>query len=102
MAKSVRSKSQRRNRAALRENVYKPHSDARTLRLSAKQALMVAEKVTDNAPMTEEVGDNAPTTEASAATVQGTVRPSRSFSSKFKSSNKEFNFYGVSKKETRF
>ena len=111
MAKSLRSKSQRKSRAILRSQVYKPVEDARTTRLS--------QKLTGGQPILEPVFPKAETTTDVEMTGSVPVCSSKSLGKqsivsqligKHKRSHKRgpklapgiLNSYGYSLKEIRF
>lgn len=78
MAKSLRSKSLRRNKAALRQKVFSPVEDARLNRLKEKDTVIVQE------------------------TVNVEVKPQTKKPKRRRRNQEEkmpFNFYGLSKKD---
>lgn len=102
MAKSLRSKSQRKNRAALREKVYDPAVAARVNRLVAKSAeandKMIVENVADEFRV-EKVEKPSLIEEAkqqSKAMTKGSIRKSR------RAKGILPNPYGISRREMSF
>lgn len=89
MAKSVRSKSQRKNRAIKRETTFKPVADDRARRLalrdkiSQSQACMVLESPAESSQ-------------------HGFSQPSKKPTTRGKKLEKSFNSYGLSPKELCF
>jgi hypothetical protein len=102
MAKSIRSKSVRRNRAVKREYIFKPAADARLGRLAARGALVLAEaekNQMDSGKPTLETG-NA-TSPMSQDVVFGTE--AKGARRKWRrNKQRAFSSYGLSAKETRF
>ena len=86
MAKSVRSKSQKKNKAAKRESVFKPVENARLHRLANKDLLTIASDMTPSVAMQVEAGHGSP---------ESTSKDARN-------QKRRFNKYGLSAKETRF
>lgn len=117
MAKSSRSKSERRSKAILYARVFKPVEDARTARLSAKLQSIPSLPQYDLKNRMEAVSTPAvPVTGASTAATYksktqsllgiGKPTPKKNRMSKRELRNakvyEEFNVFGVSKKELKF
>lgn len=88
MAKSVRSKSQRKNRAIKRAAVFKPPADDRARRLALKDRIPLGQS-----PMPVDTPPERPQ--------HGTLQ-SPGTASKKGMAAKRFNFYGLSRKELCF
>lgn len=97
MAKSIRSKSGRKNRAIKRENIFKPVADARVQRLAAREALSLTSQ--------DHVMIDSPSVHPSAGlpdTLEGLVGKERRRSKWSRKQKQPFNAYGLSSKELMF
>lgn len=93
MAKSMRSKSQRKNRAVLRSGIYKAAADARLHRIALQD--------TAETLMKELNTSTAKPVEHNEAQAQ-TNSPVASLKRRRSKTPKTFSEYGLSAKETRF
>ncbi len=115
MAKSLRSKSERRSKAARYARVYKPVDDARAARLSAKLCANVMQTETDPVKQAEiqeiirqkrqALADKSYKSKTQALFAKPPSKASRRQQQRLEKENKvyeEFDAYGLSKKELRF
>lgn len=115
MAKGLRSKSERKSKAARYARVYKPVDDARAARLSAKIYSSHIQTEVDPAKQAEiqeiirqkrqALADKSYKSKTQALFAKPPSKASRRQHHRFEKENKvyeEFNCYGLSKKELRF
>ena len=113
MAKSLRSKSQRKSRAILHSKVFKPVEDARTARLSAKlMAIPASQQVPEPMTVSNTNGDfmmvdpAAYKSKTKKLSIISQITSKKNLTKKqrrqAKNQPKDFNIYGVSEKEIRF
>lgn len=108
MAKSIRSKSQKKNRALKRETIFKPANDSRLQRLAARDLLT---QIDDDGMKTSPAPEDD--TKASVMTIEQNISEGQQMSpsgvsnsrakSKWRRNRKQsFSSYGLSAKEMRF
>lgn len=97
MAKSARSKSIKKNKAVKRASIFKPVSDARHLRLAARDPVKVVAKMDIDNKEDEEFEDiKAPLNRLKEMSSKGSKKKWR------RNKSQNFSVYGLSARESKF